>query len=544
MKKISKIAMLFVCAAVLFGSVFTFAACVKQLQDFEYDFTETDELVEYTFFAHNWNMYEGQDNDRILKFIEQKFNVRIKITGAPWEGWRDRLSTQIGANQAPDLFFYLPNEKAYSEYVRKQQIQPLDGYIEKANATNLKSMFASNQLKDATFGGLHYFVPNIFAPSNHAIYVRKDWMKKWIDARGYTNKTQPETLSEFADMLKYFTENDPDGSETETVGMTASQEVGWFDNFLASFGISPNWTNENGEYVWNATTDGYKNMTNYFADLYNKGYIRQEFFTQTDAEKEEDFINGRAGVMISNNNAMVDSIISRMSKGVLAGKNPEDYIDVIMPPSSDDGKLQGKYAAYDGYWGGFNISNTAREPMRLVRILDYMMSEEGQMLRLYGIEGVHYELNDEGVVVPNLTERRQEGQNRFMTPNPDTLDPSGKYSIGTYFSENKFFVDENNDLQIIRDTSTTLYRSIVEKANTFIDEKPLNYGNPRYIIDFEGTYYNNLSKLVDDTQIMFIMTVSGQQKYDEAFADFQSRLKADKYDNLKKTVNEKAKIGE
>ena len=536
--------MLFVCAAVLFGSVFTFAACVKQLQDFEYDFTETDELVEYTFFAHNWNMYEGQDNDRILKFIEQKFNVRIKITGAPWEGWRDRLSTQIGANQAPDLFFYLPNEKAYSEYVRKQQIQPLDGYIEKANATNLKSMFASNQLKDATFGGLHYFVPNIFAPSNHAIYVRKDWMKKWIDARGYTNKTQPETLSEFADMLKYFTENDPDGSETETVGMTASQEVGWFDNFLASFGISPNWTNENGEYVWNATTDGYKNMTNYFADLYNKGYIRQEFFTQTDAEKEEDFINGRAGVMISNNNAMVDSIISRMSKGVLAGKNPEDYIDVIMPPSSDDGKLQGKYAAYDGYWGGFNISNTAREPMRLVRILDYMMSEEGQMLRLYGIEGVHYELNDEGVVVPNLTERRQEGQNRFMTPNPDTLDPSGKYSIGTYFSENKFFVDENNDLQIIRDTSTTLYRSIVEKANTFIDEKPLNYGNPRYIIDFDSTYYNNLSKLVDDTQIMFIMTVSGQQKYDEAFADFQSRLKADKYDNLKKTVNEKAKIGE
>ena len=544
MKKISKIAMLFVCAAVLFGSVFTFAACVKQLQDFEYDFTETDELVEYTFFAHNWNMYEGQDNDRILKFIEQKFNVRIKITGAPWEGWRDRLSTQIGANQAPDLFFYLPNEKAYSEYVRKQQIQPLDGYIEKVNATNLKSMFASNQLKDATFGGLHYFVPNIFAPSNHAIYVRKDWMKKWMDARGYTNKTQPETLSEFADMLKYFTENDPDGSETETVGMTASQEVGWFDNFLASFGISPNWTNENGEYVWNATTDGYKNMTNYFADLYNKGYIRQEFFTQTDAEKEEDFINGRAGVMISNNNAMVDSIISRMSKGVLAGKNPEDYIDVIMPPSSDDGKLQGKYAAYDGYWGGFNISNTAREPMRLVRILDYMMSEEGQMLRLYGIEGVHYELNDEGVVVPNLTERRQEGQNRFMTPNPDTLDPSGKYSIGTYFSENKFFVDENNDLQIIRDTSTTLYRSIVEKANTFIDEKPLNYGNPRYIIDFDSTYYNNLSKLVDDTQIMFIMTVSGQQKYDEAFADFQSRLKADKYDNLKKTVNEKAKIGE
>ena len=542
--KISKIFLLLICAAILFSSAFSFTGCVKSIGDFEYDFTETDELIEYTFFAHNWNMYEGQENDRILKSIEEKFNVRIKITGAPWEGWKDRLSTQIGANEAPDLFFYLPNEKAYSEYVRKQQIQPLDGYIEKANATNLEKMFESNQLKDATFGGLHYFVPNIFAPSNHAIYVRKDWMNKWLADRGYTDKTQPETLSEFADMLKYFTENDPDESEVETVGMTSSQEVGWFDNFLASFGISPNWTIENGEYVWNATTEGYKNMTNYFADLYKKGYIRQEFYTQLDAEKEEDFINGRAGVMISNNNAMVDSIISRMSKGILKDKNPEDYIDVIMPPSSDDGKFQGQYAAYDGYWGGFNISNTAREPMRLVRILDYMMSEEGQMLRLYGIEGVHYELNSKGVVVPNLTERRKEGQNRFMTPNPDTLDPSGKYSIGTYFSENKFYVDDNNDLQIVRDTSTTLYRSIVEKANTFIDDKPLNYGNPRYIIDFDSTYYNNLSKLVDDTQIMFIMTISGQQNYDEAFADFQSRLTADKYEDLKKTVNEKAKQGE
>lgn len=540
MEIIKKLGAALLGAAILVSAAFPLIGCVKNIDDFNYDFTETDNLIEYSFFAHNWNMYEGQDNDRILKAIEQKFNVRIKIQGAPWEGWRDRLSTQIGANEAPDLFFFLPDEKAYSEYVRKQQVQPLDGYIEKADAENLKAMLSSNQFKDATFNGKHYFVPNVYAPSNHVILVRKDWMKQWMDARGYKNKAQPETLSEFADMLKYFTEENPDGTELSTVGMTASQEVGWFDNFLSSFGITPNWTEQGGEYVWNGVTEGYKNMAQYFADLYKKGYIRQEFYTQLDTEKEDDFISGRAGVMITNNNAMIDSVVSRMIKGTLKDKNVDECLDVILPPSSDDKKFEGRYAAYDGYWGGFNISNTAREPMRLVRILDYLMSEEGQMLRLYGIEGVHYELNDKGEVVPNLSERREEGQNRFMTPNPDTLEPAGKYSIGVYFGENRFEIDENNDLHIIRDTTSFLNRALVDKANTFIDEKPLNYRNLRYVIDFDSTFYNNFNKLIDDTEILFIMTVSGQQTYEKAYKDYEGRLVADKYETLKKEINEKA----
>ena len=534
MKKLTGLILFILCATLLLS------ACGGKggVSDFDYDFTETDAVREYTFYAHNWNTYEGQNNDRIIQAIEEKFNVKIKITGAPWDGWKERLSTSMAANEAPDLFFYLPNEGAYTEFVRKQQIQPLDGYIEKAEATYLKKTLESNQLKNATFGGLHYFMPNIFAPTNHTIFVRKDWMAKWMTARGYTNKAQPETLAEFEDMLKFFTESDPDANgKNDTVGFVASSDVEWFNNFLASFGVSPTWSEENGEYVLTATTEGYKTMLEWLGGLYNKGYIQDEFYTLKDADKEEAFVSGRAGAMLSNNNAMFDNIMSRMQASIAKGKDVNDFVDCMMPPSSNDGTLQGAFCGFDGYWGGFNISGTAKEPMRLVRILDYMCSPEGQMLRMYGVPDVHYTLDDEGVVVPNFAERKKEGVGRFMTSDPETANPNGKYSIGVYFSENKFDVDANNDLFITRDTSSSKYRAIVDKANTFIDGKELNYIQPRYYLDFDFKHYQNMKKITDDTNIFFIMVVSGQQSYATAYSEFQSRLNVNKYSEVKANIN-------
>ena len=36
------------------------------------------------------------------------------------------------------------------------------------------------------------------------------------------------------------------------------------------------------------------------------------------------------------------------------------------------------------------------------------------------------------------------------------------------------------------------------------------------------------------------MTVSGQQTYEKAYKDYEGRLVADKYETLKKEINEKA----
>ena len=87
--------------------------------ELDYDYTESDKKIEYTFFSTNWQDFEGAKEDRILKHIEEKFNVDIKITGAG-SNWQDRLSTEIADNNTPDLFFALPDTSTITNYIKKQ----------------------------------------------------------------------------------------------------------------------------------------------------------------------------------------------------------------------------------------------------------------------------------------------------------------------------------------------------------------------------------------------------------------------------------------
>ena len=75
-----------------------------------------EEKVSYTMFAHNWQKYDKAEKDSILKTIEDKFNLELNLTGAPSDGWIEKLTLMVNANEVPDLFFFLLQ-------------QPFNGYV-------------------------------------------------------------------------------------------------------------------------------------------------------------------------------------------------------------------------------------------------------------------------------------------------------------------------------------------------------------------------------------------------------------------------------
>ena len=56
MRIIKKLGAALLGAAILVSAAFPLIGCVKNIDDFNYDFTETDNLIEYSFFAHNWKL--------------------------------------------------------------------------------------------------------------------------------------------------------------------------------------------------------------------------------------------------------------------------------------------------------------------------------------------------------------------------------------------------------------------------------------------------------------------------------------------------------
>ena len=185
MKKLTKFFAVSLATLTTFGAL---AGCSSNsLGELEHDFTESDKKIEYTFFSTNWQDYEGATKDRIIKHIEDKFNVDITITGASGSTWTDRLAAEIADNETPDLFFALPDTSTITDYIKKQVITDLNPYIEKANATNLQQILNTEQYKETTLiNGKNYFVPQSVGYTTRVLLVRKDWMRKWNESLGKT----------------------------------------------------------------------------------------------------------------------------------------------------------------------------------------------------------------------------------------------------------------------------------------------------------------------------------------------------------------------
>ena len=401
-----------------------FAGCTvdpSTLGDLEIDKTISDETITYTVFAADLNLLA--DSDRVLQHIEEKFNIKLQIEGAPSANWMESLSTRINADDPPDLFHFIPNHylytDAYYNFVEKGMILPISDYFSEEETPSLSGLMSCQPFSRLTIQDKYYFIPSITSPKGNVFYVRKDWMENV----GITKK--PETIEEFEDMLKRFTKNDPNqNGKKDTYGLTLSKTFEWTQTLLPTFNVTPEWTEVDGTWQYHPFTKNYRDFLQWMSGLYDKGYLKNEFFLYDDAEALSDFVGGKAGCIIQgwSSAESIEESLKRMDE------NAE--LDVIAMP---DGIGQGATVDAEGnWWGGWSISYKAKEPYRLVKLLEYFHSEEGQMDICCGLEGIHYTIDEQGEVRPNIEERKKEPEGHFINANDQT--PRGFYSFGTRFT--------------------------------------------------------------------------------------------------------------
>lgn len=502
----------------------------------DYDYTESDKKIEYTFFSSNWQDFEGQKNDRIIKHLEDKFNVSINITGASGSTWQDRLSTEIADNNTPDLFFALPDTSTLTDYIKKQVITDLNPYIDKANATNLKEIFATEQYKKTTLiNGKNYFVPQSVGYTTRIILVRKDWMGKWNESRGAAVDSEPKTLSEFTAMLSYFRNNDPDGNnKKDTYGLALSNNFDYVQDFFATFGIRPDYyIDDKGDYQLSVMTDEYKTMLNWFKESNSNGNIYSDFYTLTESEAMQTFYQGVCGAIVSSGDLLLDGIVNEI-KNAYPKQNYQDLVTLIAPPDSDDGKYQGAFKGWNFYWGGWCMSADVEEPMRLIKILEYLFSQEGQKLMVYGLEGIHY-TEENGVITPNCTERLKEGTIAFSYPiSSDLQSPKGRYMIGSQLIPCPYKIVDNK-LVVNYPYDTACDPAMMKKAYDLTYETTPNFkGLSTIIADPDTNDYN--SKIIDAVKTYSINVISGKSQT-EMYDELMGRLDSAKYKEVLKYIN-------
>ncbi|MEX1029422.1 MAG: ABC transporter substrate-binding protein [Paenibacillaceae bacterium] len=100
-----------------------------------------------------------------------------------------------------------------------------------------------------------------------------------------------------------------------------------------------------------------------------------------------------------------------------------------------------------GFMGGYGvaISSTAKDPVRIIKFLDFLASDEGQILNNWGIEGKHYVMENGKRVVPKEVQDRINNDNTAFTKESgigfywNTMVHYGdgaKDAVGNYYTKN------------------------------------------------------------------------------------------------------------
>lgn len=414
------------------------------------DYTWSNEKITYTFYGSQ-PVFTTNEKDKVIKAIEDKFNVSIKLNYS--SEWESRLSTIVNSNKkVPDVLFAIPDGASFPLWAEKGYIVPFNNYLDKLESdgkatgaggkSNLKTLFSAEHIDNATVGGKNYFAPQMTGISNHVLIVRKDWMSDWATANGKSADYYPVTITEFTDMLKYFHTENKGGYTDGTFGLGLNENFDFTEDFLSAFGISPSYTkNSDGTYTLSAYTEKYDDYIEWLNDGTSQGYIYPNFGGVTESATADNFKAGKIGAYITTCNYTLTNMIATMATEY---KKEATFIPF---PSSDDGQYVGSPVGDQYYWGGYCVSVNAKEPYRLIAILDYMMGEEGQELLTYGVEGVYYTKNADGtktITEENFANRNADGgKSLFITPNNYDVSASaayGEYNLGTVISPMKFKV--------------------------------------------------------------------------------------------------------
>ena len=352
--------------------------------------TELSWYINFSWFATKWG------GNLVSDAITEKTGVTVDFitpTGDP----TDKVKAMIDSNTLPDIVTMGWWEAQIGEMIDKNMIYPLDELADKydkyfwtvANDQTLTWYTSDDghiyQYPNSSFTPSDYEEYNTLA-SNETFLVRKDI----FEAIGSPDMTTPEgfvaAVEKAAEMFP-----EVDGKELIPVGAHEFNSNGCdsFDGFLQDFLAVPYM--KDGKAYDRLTDKDYVTWLKAFNKLGAEGLLKDDIFIDTRTQMEEKIAEGRYFCMLFQRTDLENAEMS------LYNKNPDSiYIAIDGPKNSkgDDYALPG--TSVNG-WTVTLISKNCKNPEKAIKLISYLISEEGQIMTWLGVEGKTWEYDDKHI---------------------------------------------------------------------------------------------------------------------------------------------------
>lgn len=336
--------------------------------------TGTEEAVPVMLFQGSTRRTD-EDNEMVHDAIMEQTGLDLQLNYVS-EDANQKYALLVAGGTVPDISVI--SKDMYLEYAAQGAYYDITDLVEKY--PNLMAYVPEDFWDRVKVDGRIYGIPTKNTEGKYNLYYRKDW----LDNLGLDIATDKDSYTE---ILRAFTEDDPDGNgQNDTYGYGNKE----FRIFYAMYGIMPGYYHEVGnEVVIDAISNEYKECLQYIHDLYAAGYIDPEVFTDTEDQYKQKVNTGKCG---SFTQWWTHSAQFVRDWGFKESQPDGELIAADLPVDASKG--QGM-AASDALSGMICFSYEDGEIIeKLLNYVDWISSDEGYRTCKYGIEGLHWSMED------------------------------------------------------------------------------------------------------------------------------------------------------
>lgn len=442
------------------------------------------EPIKMTVFVGSPDPGQLPEEDPIHEYIRTKLGVDVEVVYSPGDA-AQKMNLMLASGDYPDAISIKEGDEITS-YVTSGNIIQTDEYLAKY-APHIKERLDALQTDNSRYDKPGYWsIPGGFGYTKEdpliepMVGIRYDLWKQ----QGYPKL---ETLSDLYEFAKKAQDANP------TVdGRKAYAFSGWFGDWgfwayhaLYRLGGTNGWMgtfdfNNNAQYTWAPFSDEFITIAKFLNRAVREGYADPEGAIQNHEQYMQKLNDGRIYVNYYGGDWM-DGVANRSR--IAAGK-PEERI-IPFPWLTMDG-YEGKPITGQYFPGGSGfhlfITDKAKDPEELIKRLSWLWTEEGNVLTGMGLEGIHWDYDEEGFRKP-----KQEII-ELAKSDPRWQDKSGigkwRAILGGYFDgfdskgdsfnlhENKYYLEgsyDDIDREIFEKLEITNYNDLPKVGMTKVD---------------------------------------------------------------------------
>lgn len=336
------------------------------------------------------------ETDPVIPELEKRVGIDLDITST--DGDESLLVAQLAGGDIPDVF-RVTTLNSLSSYYQDGVLLDLSEYLDQM--PNVRDMFTEQEWARVTFDGGIYGIPRRAEKSYSGWYIRYDWLEE-------LGVSAPTSFDELLEVAKLMTNSDLDGNgKNDTYAISGTYGLAYdqfgraaFDGFWTAYGVTEPETImiRDNQAVMSCTLPEFRLAVEEIRRFVEAGVVDPEILSNNLDSVLEKMSMGKAGICYGS----WASYSKPAQKEILVAVEPEADWGLFGEGISTEYGTTGAPKSASGNDATYAINaDLVEEPEKLeavLKLFNYMGTEECDNLLSFGIENEHYKV-DNGTIV-------------------------------------------------------------------------------------------------------------------------------------------------